>query len=66
MPETDPMLVNAERTGADEATRPTSSITARGPIVDQKALTKVLQDAPHRRRRLDVFDPETAPPTIPS
>ena len=43
-------IVNAERLAL---MKPTAYLinTARGPIVDQKALTKVLQDAADRRRR---------------
>ena len=42
-------IVNAERLAL---MKPTAYLinTARGPIVDQKALTKVLAGAPHRRR----------------
>jgi len=59
MPETT-HLVNAERLGL---MKPTAYLinTARGPIVDQKALTKVLQERRIAGAGLDVFDPEPPP-----
>ncbi len=59
MPETT-RLVNAERLAL---MKPTAYLinTARGPIVDQKALTKVLQERRIAGAGLDVFDPEPPP-----
>jgi D-3-phosphoglycerate dehydrogenase len=59
MPETT-HLVNAERLAL---MKPTAYLinTARGPIVDQKALTKVLQERRIAGAGLDVFDPEPPP-----
>jgi D-3-phosphoglycerate dehydrogenase len=56
MPETT-HLVNAERLAL---MKPTAYLinTARGPIVDQKALTKVLQERRIAGAGLDVLDPE--------
>ena len=53
-------LVNAERLAL---MKPTAYLinTARGPIVDQKALTKVLQERRIAGAGLDVFDPEPPP-----
>jgi phosphoglycerate dehydrogenase-like enzyme len=59
MPETT-HLVNAERLAL---MKPTAFFinTARGPIVDQKALTKALQERRIGGAGLDVFDPEPPP-----
>jgi phosphoglycerate dehydrogenase-like enzyme len=59
MPETT-HLVNAERLAL---MKPTAYLinTARGPIVDQKALTKVLQERRIAGAGLDVFEPEPPP-----
>jgi D-3-phosphoglycerate dehydrogenase len=59
MPETT-HLVNAERLAL---MKPTAYLinTARGPIVDQKALTKVLQERRIAGAGLDVLDPEPPP-----
>jgi len=59
MPETT-HLVNAERLAL---MKPTAYFinTARGPIVDQKALTKVLQERRIAGAGLDVLDPEPPP-----
>ena len=53
-------LVNAERLAL---MKPTAYFinTARGPIVDQKALVKVLQERRIAGAGLDVFDPEPPP-----
>jgi phosphoglycerate dehydrogenase-like enzyme len=53
-------LVNAERLAL---MKPTAYFinTARGPIVDQKALTKVLQEGRIAGAGLDVLDPEPPP-----
>jgi len=53
-------LVNAERLAL---MKPTAYLinTARGPIVDQKALVKVLQERRIAGAGLDVFDPEPPP-----
>jgi phosphoglycerate dehydrogenase-like enzyme len=52
--------VNAERLGL---MKPTAYLinTARGPIVDQKALTKVLQERKIAGAGLDVFEVEPVP-----
>jgi len=59
MPETH-HLVNAERLAL---MKPTAYLinTARGPIVDQKALTKVLQERKIAGAGLDVFETEPVP-----
>jgi phosphoglycerate dehydrogenase-like enzyme len=63
MPETT-HLVNAARLAL---MKPTAYFinTARGPIVDQKALTKALQERRIAGAGLDVFDPEPPPPDDP-
>jgi phosphoglycerate dehydrogenase-like enzyme len=57
-------IVNAERLAM---MKPTSYLinTARGPIVDQKALTKVLQDGRISGAGLDVFEVEPTDPDDP-
>jgi phosphoglycerate dehydrogenase-like enzyme len=57
-------IVNAERLAM---MKPTSYLinTARGPIVDQKALTKVLQDGRISGAGLDVFEVEPTDPNDP-
>ncbi len=57
-------IVNAERLGL---MKPTAYLinTARGPIVDQKALTKVLQENRIAGAGLDVFEQEPTDPNDP-
>ncbi len=53
-------LVNAKRLALMKADAYLIN-TSRGPVVDQKALTKVLQDRRIAGAALDVFDPEPPP-----